>query len=439
MSYYKVPAADVTPLKDEIIDLVSLCLIKEPPFAPVKTGQDEVAPVQVEAPVDAPSDHTSSNGSVEESEASGAPPVKEEEDKKGTEVNEMIQKIRRLVHTISLQDGEFVLKLSLYLRLELNIRQMPNYLVALCAREKNCVPFLTPYLEKIVQLPSDWLSIANFAYYYDSDAAHVFDNGENSDDKGKVVAFAKADTKPNAAAELRIPSGLRQALVSRFEKFDEFSLAKYNNENSEKRKRQKRKNCHQGDWVPRNLNNNKKTFTYKQLVRMLHITKPAYSVCCLLGKRYPPSLEEFKTMGLHESPDGRRREFDPSKCGTRMRLAIPETWETRLAKDGNKGAVWDDLFANNRVPFMAMLRNLRNIVLHQCSVETYTQVIRRLSSEEEVANSKQFPYRFYTAREVVSEAEIHLLDVQNEVPKETHRTRSQYTIHPPVSPSFGTG
>ena len=50
---------------------------------------------------------------------------------------------------------------------------------------------------------------------------------------------------------------------------------------------------------------------------------------CILGKKYPMSLEEFRNSGLPGV-------FDPSKAGTRMKLPTPETWETLVSEKGNK-------------------------------------------------------------------------------------------------------
>ena len=45
-----------------------------------------------------------------------------------------------------------------------------------------------------------------------------------------------------------------------------------------------------------------------------------------------------------------------------MKLAIPKTWETELSKKGNTKDVWEGLIFGNELPYLAMLRNLRNIL-----------------------------------------------------------------------------
>ena len=37
-------------------------------------------------------------------------------------------------------------------------------------------------------------------------------------------------------------------------------------------------------------------------------------------------------------------------------------WETQISLKGNKAEVWEKLIDNKKLPFMAMLRNLRNMI-----------------------------------------------------------------------------
>lgn len=104
--------------------------------------------------------------------------------------------------------------------------------------------------------------------------------------------------------------------------------------------------------------------------------------------RYPQSLEEFYQLNLEG-------QFDPSKCGKRMKLPTPETWETQISMKGNKSHVWESLINNKKLPFMAMLRNLRNMIKTGISDEHHKINIGRLTDERSIARSKQFPFRFF--------------------------------------------
>ena len=79
-------------------------------------------------------------------------------------------------------------------------------------------------------------------------------------------------------------------------------------------------------------------------------------VCtCARACRYPATARDFAALGL-------RGTFDADLAGTRMKLAVPHTWETQLSARGNTAAVWEELLQSRSVPFMAMLRNLRNVI-----------------------------------------------------------------------------
>lgn len=265
--FYCVNAADLTPLKIELVDLVSSCLMKEPPYEAVRPDQ-------------AVTNHAhKANATAQDQQ--------QQQQQQPPAVNDGVATVlhmRELVHLISRQDGEFVLKLALYTRHVLHLRSSPNYLVALCAREPNCIPFLQPYMEKIVLIPSDWLAIANFAYFYDCDAAHDFSHcvgphalvEEREDDitTGSLsgdLARSAASRDPRAAATTSsrnhptshgshgssshdrssgkkkkkrakldptrsyLPSALRTSLVHCFAKFTPFSLSKYDNTAAEHR------------------------------------------------------------------------------------------------------------------------------------------------------------------------------------------------------------
>jgi hypothetical protein len=141
-----------------------------------------------------------------------------------------------------------------------------------------------------------------------------------------------------------------------------------------------------------------KSFTLKQLIRQLHISKPVENVMCLLGKKYPATFEEFMQSKLPGI-------FDSEKAGKRMKLPVPETWETQLSLKGNKASVWEQLIDNKKLPYMAMLRNLRNMIVAGISDKHHQWVIKKLQDEGAVVNSKLFPFRYFTAYEVLDQLE----------------------------------
>ena len=76
-------------------------------------------------------------------------------------------------------------------------------------------------------------------------------------------------------------------------------------------------------------------------------------------------------------------------------LATPETWETQLSANGNNAKTWEKLIDSGKVGYMAILRNLRNILTAQ--PRNIDKVFARLSDPVAVRKSKQLPFRFLSA------------------------------------------
>lgn len=76
-------------------------------------------------------------------------------------------------------------------------------------------------------------------------------------------------------------------------------------------------------------------------------------------------------------------------------LAIPETWETELSANGNTKESWEKLIGGGKLGYMALLRNLRNIV--QAHPDNLSEALRRISDPAAVRKSRQLPFRFLSA------------------------------------------
>lgn len=77
------------------------------------------------------------------------------------------------------------------------------------------------------------------------------------------------------------------------------------------------------------------------------------------------------------------------------KLQTPITWETQLSSRGNTKEVWEELIDNNSLGYMAMLRNLRNII--KSDVSNINKVYEFLSDEKRVLKNKLLPFRYYSA------------------------------------------
>ncbi|XP_071492969.1 telomerase protein component 1-like [Diadema antillarum] len=312
------------------------------------------------------------------------------------------REIKRQAEAIIGQDAEFVLKVALYTRKELNIRTTANFLLALAAMTPDCRPFLRKYFSSSINLPSDWIDVAElYQTFHD-----------------KNINYGS------------LPSALRKAMIDRFPKFDQYQLAKYNKDKKKKKKETKHDSTKKDGQEPSEEEKKKKkksesqdsddegndsdtdeeeverlSFTLKQLIRKLHITEPVDSVMCLLGKRYPENLETFYQSHLPGT-------WDADRAGKRMKLPTPETWETQVSLKGNKAPVWEQLIDNKKLPFMAMLRNLRNMIAAGISEKHHKWVIYKLTDRGSVVNSRQFPFRFFSAYDVLTDMERDIVKAE---------------------------
>ncbi|XP_045678527.1 telomerase protein component 1 isoform X1 [Phyllostomus hastatus] len=299
-------------------------------------------------------------------------------------------------------EPEFILKASLYARQQLNVRDVANQVLAIAAFLPDCRPHLRRYFCAIVQLPSDWIQVAEV---YQSLAG-----GEGD----KLVS---------------LPACLRAAMTDKFTHFDEYQLAKYNPRKHRAKRcphrppRPPKEECPFSEtkqYFPRYLQPLKteqekfeKTysavpekkkpprFTLKKLVQRLHIQEPAQLVHSLLGYRYPSNLQAFSRSRL-PGP------WDSSRAGKRMKLSQPETWERELSLRGNKASVWEELIDNGKLPFMAMLRNLCNLLRVGISARHHELVLQRLQQAKSIIHSRQFPFRFLNAHDSINYLEAQL-------------------------------
>lgn len=76
-------------------------------------------------------------------------------------------------------------------------------------------------------------------------------------------------------------------------------------------------------------------------------------------------------------------------------LEIPYTWETELSANGNNAQTWENLIDSGKVGYMALLRNLRNIL--NANPKNANKVLDTIENPEMVKRSKQLPFRYLSA------------------------------------------
>uniref|UniRef100_A0A4W6BKJ4 TROVE domain-containing protein n=1 Tax=Lates calcarifer TaxID=8187 RepID=A0A4W6BKJ4_LATCA len=288
----------------------------------------------------------------------------------------------------------FPIQVAVYTRQELNIRITANFLLALAANQPSTKSHVRRYFCAAVQLPSDWLEVV------------------------RLYSTVSLRERPLRS----LPMCLKKAMADKFKQFSEYQLAKYNT-----RKHRCKHNCNRpkvltGSSTPHLIrcffcylkslqlesskvvvDKKQSEFSMKKMIKKLHIKEPAEHVMAILGRKYPGDAKAFTHSGM-------KGVWDRERAGQRMKLKEPETWERLLSMEGNKAATWEKLIDNKSLPFMAMLRNLRNMITRGISEAHHKKILSRLTNKKAVIQSRQFPFRFLAAYKVIME--LHTLGDQ---------------------------
>lgn len=101
----------------------------------------------------------------------------------------------------------------------------------------------------------------------------------------------------------------------------------------------------------------------------------------------------------HPVPNSKKQSYLFKKCleGT---LAIPETWETEISKNGNKAEAWEKLIEDGKLNYMAGLRNLKNLI--NAEPKNIGKVYSMIENPKAVIKSRQLPFRFLSAYKTVA-------------------------------------
>lgn len=143
------------------------------------------------------------------------------------------------------------------------------------------------------------------------------------------------------------PNAMKREIAEVIQNFDEYQLAKYNG--------------------------GKKAVKFRDVLRITHPV---------------PKTKEMEELF--------RKVLDDT-------LETPYTWETELSTRGNTKEVWNELIASGKVSYMALLRNLRNIIQAGADIDSVLEII---ADPERVKKSKQLPFRFFSAYRTLEEAKL---------------------------------
>jgi len=176
---------------------------------------------------------------------------------------------------------------------------------------------------------------------------------QRADEITELLAYYQMANERNGVKKLnRLSKQIQKGLANSFNKFDEYQFAKYNRDGAVK---------------------------LKDALFLVH----------------PKAKDEAQQVLFNKIVNDA--------------LQTPYTWETELSQLGqvkffNEAEKqkaftqkWEKLIDSNKIGYMALLRNLRNIVEANVSRYHISKVCDYLSNEKAVANSKQLPFRFLAA------------------------------------------
>ena len=245
--------------------------------------------------------------------------------------DERVERIAKLVGRVS---PEFVARLAVYTRTEMNLRSVPLLLLVELAKIHNGDDLVARAVEKTV-LRADEIMELLMCYQW---------RNPSSDPRKKLGKLSR-----------QIQNGLQRA----FNRFDEYQFAKYDRDNLEVKLR--------------------------DALFLVH-----------------PKAKDERQQALFDKIADRN-------------LETPYTWETELSALGQKQFAsdeerqeafrekWEELIDSGKLGYMAMMRNLRNMLQSDVSMLHINDVASRLADAEQVAKSKQLPFRFLSAyREIMN-------------------------------------
>lgn len=225
------------------------------------------------------------------------------------------EEFKKLRELIKLNDKLFVAKAAIYARTQFGMRSITHVLASELAKHISGEDWAKNFYKNIVYRPDDITEILSY---------HKANNG-------------------------KITNAMKKGLAMSFDKFGDYSIAKYRGDGKE--------------------------LKLVDAVNLLH-----------------PIPTEQNADALKQLVNGTLRSFD--------------TWETELTKAGQEASseeekdelkkeAWASLIESGKIGYFALLRNLRNII--EQSPESLGKALEILVDEKRIKNSLVLPFRFLTA------------------------------------------
>lgn len=263
-------------------------------------------------------------------------------------------RITALVKIITKDDPAFCLKLAKFARKEGNLRSAPVALM----------------VETAIQISKNNAKLSDKERSSQPSIIrpNVFETIGRVDDVTEALAYYL--NHPSVEGKKNMPLGLKRGLQDAFKKFSAYQLFKYDRDG----------NVSLGDAInilhPESKNED---------------TKALYAY--LRGWDFDGNIEEIvKRLDKKSILKGKTKiDSDVIKAVESGEI----TWEVFISHFGSNQKSWNTIAPY--MPYMATLRNLRNMLQNDISTESMKAVSSKLSDPKMVAKSRQFPYRFYSA------------------------------------------
>lgn len=250
--------------------------------------------------------------------------------------------LRLAVGGVMKEDPEFVLKLALFTREELHMRHAPLLLVAEYAR----LASLLRASEKNDTVPKYFRGVPSLLEKVESPSKYVTAVIQRVDEIPNLVSLCLQMN--DEVWKGKLPMMIKKGIAAAFNKFDEYQFGKYGRARG----------------------------VDVKLRDALFLTHP---------------VADSKSQ---------QKLFDKIADKT---LPIPETWEEYIMQHGSSAETWEEIIP--RMGYMALLRNLRNFIEKDVGRDTVEFVADKMSDQEQVEKSKQFPFRFYSALNALNDVD----------------------------------
>lgn len=233
-------------------------------------------------------------------------------------------------------DARFVANLILFTRNEMHMRSVTHALSAELAKHINGKPFARRTIERVTERVDDMTEIMSY----------------------QMQKFGRT-----------IPNSMKKGISTSFAGFSEYELQKYD--------KNKSYSCGKCGKKVKLEEGKAKCEECGKYVEDVKIKNPVSlkDIICLTHVKHSELVKKVLTGNLE----------------------VAKTWETEVSAKGNNKKVWEDLINENRLGYMAAMRNLRNILQAFVSAPVMDKLLALLTSPERVARNKQLPFRYWTA------------------------------------------